>query len=93
MIKYTWSARDDGIQTRIKEPQSFNPESLSELTKHSHKVYLHRRNAQQTHYSQFRIGHDVDMNTIVETMSNWPNKSKHGVYENMLQAERSNEIG
>ena len=90
---YPWSERDDGIQTRIKDSQSFNPESLNELSKHSHKLFLHRGNAQQTHYPQFRIGHDVDMNSILETMSNWLNKSRHGIYENMLQAERSNEIG
>ena len=90
---YPWSERDDEIQTKIKEPQPFNLESLSELTKHSHKVFLHRVNAQQTHYPQFRIGHDVDMNTIVEIISNWLNKSKYGVYKTMLQAERSNEIG
>ena len=84
---YPWSERDDGSQPRIKDTQSFNPETLSELSKHSHKIFLHRENVQQKQYPQFRISHDTNISTVVEVMSSWFNKSKHGIYENMLQVE------
>ena len=90
---YPWAQRNDRVVTRIKDPKNFNPTNIREVKPYASRFYTYDNTNKMVLYPNIRIGHDKGLDEIREEMKDWTFRGKHGIFENMLQAESSTEIG